>query len=125
MRVSYYFKPKTKYPERIYVLYGDWRPRNMRQMGISKRRPFHTRKATTEEEEAMESATRMIYFQYEDIGTFLKDEAKFITDIQALKQKLCYELHSISTQLVDQIDKKELKAFADMERKRLIEKYSE
>lgn len=79
MRVAFYFKPENTYPERIYVLYGDWVSRNKRAMGISKSLPFFKRSATPKEAATLAEATRMRYWQYEDLQTLLNDEARFMS----------------------------------------------
>lgn len=76
MQVAYYYKKKTKYPERIYVLYDYWPERNLLPMGLTNEKPFLTRSSTPYEDEALEGALRLVRYQYDDPAQALLDEKK-------------------------------------------------
>lgn len=63
--VSYYFKPKTKYPPRLYLLYGYWPQRNRRMAGISKQPCLYKRPVGPIEREEMSDCGRMMSNQFE------------------------------------------------------------
>lgn len=96
MIVSFYYKPKNTYPERVYVLYGEWRKRNKRAMGVSTRLPFFSRETTPRENKALADASRLHYWQYEDLQILLNDEARFQSQssISQFKDALAQELKS-------------------------------
>ncbi|CCH02054.1 hypothetical protein FAES_4054 [Fibrella aestuarina BUZ 2] len=63
--VRYYFKPPTKYPARIYILYGFWPQRNLRPMGIMTQPCLYSRRAQGFEIDEITNATRMLARQFE------------------------------------------------------------
>lgn len=74
--VGYYFKPRTKYPERIYVFFyhEQWAPRNMVHIGVSKQPCLYTRSMTPLELQDTKDCKRLPAGQYEDMKSFIDDE---------------------------------------------------
>lgn len=63
--VSYFFKPKTKFPPRLYLLFGHWPERNRRAAGISKQPCLYTRRIGKIEREEINDCGRMMSCQFE------------------------------------------------------------
>lgn len=63
--VSYYFKPQTKYPPRLQLLYDWWPERNKRASGISKQPCLYTRRVGLIEREEMNDCGRLMAGQFE------------------------------------------------------------
>lgn len=72
--VSYYYKPQTKYPPRVYVMLGFWLPRNLRPMGLYHASPLYTRLVTEGEIINMISSLRQKYYQYESWKELIQAE---------------------------------------------------
>lgn len=74
--VSYYFKPQTKYPPRIYVFMHaeTWCDRNRRPMGLHHPSPFLQRPMNKEEIEYHHFDIRLCYHQYENWGKLIYAE---------------------------------------------------
>lgn len=79
--IKYYYKPPTKYPARIYALWGnEWQPRNMLPMGIANRSSLTRRDMTKYEQERAQSSKRMIYYQFESLDDLLGYEREELAD---------------------------------------------
>lgn len=100
MICTYYYKPKTKYPARIYLIMNaeQWASRNFKPMGIMNRPRILTRPMTKIEEEE-KSEYRLQYFQYETVGAVIVNDFKCEVDIKyiqliynELSQKTMYHL---------------------------------
>ena len=64
--VRYYYKPQTKYPPRIFMLFDDWCRRNLKPMGIMNARCLLHRYCTRLEQIDCKLTTRYIYRYFED-----------------------------------------------------------
>lgn len=103
-RVDYYFKPKTKYPARIYVfIHAElWRSRNRRPMGLAFASPFLSRPMNKKEIEHHHFDIRLCYHQYEDWHRLIfaeeQEAAELDKEISGEGTKFLRELHKFRTE---------------------------
>lgn len=76
MVIEYFFKKKTKYPERVYLFYGRFLPRNRRPMGLMYEFPFFRRTAMQSEIASSNAWYRQQYYQYENWTGLVEDEIR-------------------------------------------------
>lgn len=80
-QIKFYYKPKKKYPARIYALWGnEWSPRNLMPMGISKQPILVRRPMTKYEQERNSASYRMIYYQFESLSELISYEKEELAD---------------------------------------------
>jgi len=75
MIVSYYYKKKTKYPERILVFYGIWPMRNLRRFGNLD--SLYSRVITAFESDNLVHKYRMTFRAYENWNDLWDDHLNF------------------------------------------------
>lgn len=100
--VTYYYKPEKKYPARAYVLLGSWQPRNLRPMGLTHAPELYSRRITEGEAAKMLSATRQVYYQYENWASLVRDEINTCASTQEITEMLeAYRGYRLSGEYCD------------------------
>ncbi len=90
--VEYFYKRKTKYPERVYLFFGrEWLPRNRRPMGLQNESSFFIRSMTREEAIRCMFLNRLLYYQYEHWEDLINDEEESGVDASLVEELMTFQ----------------------------------